>query len=119
MWEWIKEGIRFVAEPSPARAIVFSIIAGSMLTQFIKFQLPDWLTDKDHSRRVRLFSVAVTFAVCVALWPIGDTRSIKFAIAFTAAISAPTLYWLAVKVLYHFWPWLDTTLSARPEEKKP
>lgn len=118
MYEWMKYIVNFVALPSVGRAIVMALLAGIMLTQLIKFQLPDWLTDKEHSRRIRLFSCAVTLAVCYALWPAGDTQVVSLVISTVVGISSPTIYWLAVKVLYHFWPWMDTSLSARPEQGK-
>lgn len=118
MYEWLKYAFNFVALPSVGRAIVLALVAGIMLTQLIKFQLPDWLTDKEHSRRIRLFSCLVTLAVCYALWPNEDTQVTALVISAIVGVSSPTIYWLAVKVLYHYWPWLDSSLSARPDPGK-
>lgn len=118
MFEWVKYVMEFIATPSAGRAIALALLAGIMLTQLVKFQLPEWLSNKEHARRVRLFSVAVTLAVCYALWPLGEGALVVFIISAVVGISSPTIYWLAVKVLYHFWPWLDNTLSARPEQGK-
>lgn len=118
MFEWIRYVLEFIAAPSVGRAIAFSLLAGIMLTQLVKFQLPEWLSDKEHARRIRLFSCAVTLAVCYALWPAGEAPLIILVISAVVGISSPTIYWVAVKVLYHFWPWLDCTLSARPGQEK-
>jgi hypothetical protein len=114
MPDWIRQVLEFASHPSVGRAIVVAQLASMLLTQFVKFQLPEWLSDAAHARRVRLFAALVSMIVSMTLWPVDDTRVVKVVFAAVAAVASPTTYWLAVKVLYHFWPWLDTTLSARP-----
>lgn len=114
MHQWFTQIVEFVATASIGRAIVFSLLAGLALTQWVKFQFPDWLTDKQHSRYTRMFASLLTFAAFLALAPDTDKLSAICVMGLVMALGSPFLYWLIVKILYHFWPWLDDTLSARP-----
>jgi hypothetical protein len=114
MHEWFTQIVEFVADASIGRAIVFALLAGLALTQWVKFQFPDWLTDKQHARRTRTFASLVSFAAFVALAPDTDKLGVICVMGAVIGMGSPFVYWLVVKILYHFWPWLDDTLSARP-----
>lgn len=118
MHEWFQQIVDFVATASIGRGIVFAILAGGMLTQWIKFQFPDWLTDKQHTRWTRTAASILTMFVYVILSPDGMKPMATEVIGLVAGLASPTIYWLAVKCLYHFFPWMDNVLSARPEAKE-
>lgn len=115
LFQWL---VGFIAEPSIARALAFGLVSGVMLTQWVKFQLPDWLTNRAHANWVRLISTILAFATVLALWPNDSWRE---ALAFAAGtgLTTPFAYWLGVKMLYRFFPWTEDVISARPASKDP
>lgn len=117
MLAWFNALLAFIATASIARALAFGLISGMMLTQWVKFQLPDWLSDRDHARWVRTLSSLLTMATVLALWPYARYFD-AIALAFGAGLTTPFAYWLGVKALYHFFPWTETILSARPGSKR-
>lgn len=115
--DWIAQIMQFVALPSILRALVFGLLSGVMLTQWIKFQLPDWLSDATHARTVRVLSSLLTCLTVGALWPYPRHLGEMLALALGDGLATPFVYWLAVKALYHFLPWTEDVISARPSSK--
>jgi hypothetical protein len=105
--------LTFVSTESIGRAIVFALLGGIMLTQWLKFQMPDWTSDRMHKFVVRLLSTLLTGFLCWVLWP-EDSPWVRGAFSMIVGLASPTMYWLAVKGVYHFMPWTENVLSARP-----
>jgi hypothetical protein len=113
MHDWLRMVFDFLSVPSESRALLLAIFGGMMFTQWFKFQLPATLPDDDHARTVRTVSSIIGAFLCLALWPRHPHAS-AYAMAFISGISTPTAYWLMVRVLYHYVPWAEDVLSARP-----
>lgn len=110
LFQWVAQ---FIAVASVGRAIAFALISGVMLTQWVKFQLPDWLSNRAHANWVRLISSLLSASTVLVLWP--DSAWIEaVAVALGTGLSTPFAYWLGVKALYHFFPWTESVISARP-----
>lgn len=118
MLEWINQVVDFVARPSILRALVFGLLSGMMLTQWVKFQLPDWLSDAAHARIVRATSSLLAAAMALVLWPYHRHWVQAVAFALVCGLSTPFAYWIAVKALYKFAPWTEDVISARPSTPK-
>lgn len=115
MLDWI---VNFIAQASIARALAFGLVSGIMLTQWVKFQLPDWLSNRAHANGVRVISSLLTTATVRVLWPDAQ-HAVAWAMAIGAGLTTPFAYWLGVKLLYRYLPQAEDVLSARPEPKEP
>lgn len=110
--QWL---VGFIAAPSLARAVAFGLISGMMLTQWVKFQLPDWLSARAHANWVRLLASLLAASTTAALWPPSDDSIFAaVAICIGVGLTTPFAYWIGVKLLYRFFPWTESVLSARP-----
>jgi hypothetical protein len=113
MHEWLNQILAFVDAASTGRAICASLIAGVMATQWFKFLFPIWLNDKNHTLAVRILATFITTFIFLLMAP-PEKLPTTMAIAILVGLSSPTIYWLTVKVLYHYFPWTEDMLSARP-----
>lgn len=99
--------------PGALRALLVALVISWSLTQFIK--TAPWITRKPEPQRrtlTNLIAFALGFAPAWLLWP---ERGIVAGVLATAiGAASPTAYKLAVRTLYHFWPWLEPKLSAAP-----
>jgi len=101
---------RFIAEPSMTRAVV----AGSLLaisgTQWVKkWWLPNNWPDRKHKR------TTVLVAFLLGFWPTYALGGGLF-LALIVGFANPFLYTIGVKAAYHYFPWLEQKLSARPRK---
>lgn len=108
--------VGFISNASVARAIAFGLISGMMLTQWVKFQLPDWLSDHAHADLVRTLASLLTLVTVLVLWPT-PLDAVAWAVGVGCGLTTPFAYWLGVKCLYHFFPWTEDMISARPTPK--
>lgn len=115
MLDWI---VNFIAQASIARALAFGLVSGIMLTQWVKFQLPDWLSNRAHANWVRLIASALACATVRVLWPDGQTM-VAWAMAVGTGLTTPFAYWIGVKLLYRYLPGAEEVISARPTPKEP
>lgn len=110
---WFNAVEGFLLNPSVSRAVLAGFLVSFAVTQNIKkFWLPkDW-PDAKHKR----YTVAVAFVFgfwpVYALAPIPASESVLWAVM--VGFASPSVYTAAVKLLYHFWPFLEPKLSARP-----
>jgi hypothetical protein len=118
MHEWFNQIVGFVNIESVARAIAFAIIGGMALTQWIKFQFPEWLTDKQHIRSTRTSSSFMSFILCLIFLPNDMQLLLAASISMVVGLLVPAVYWVLAKVLYHYFPWMEDALSARPRAGK-
>ena len=81
-------------------------------TQAIKFQLSMNMTDEQHKKRVRLIAIVLGAIPTFVLWPIHTAASTIWALC--VGLASPAAYLSAMKILYHFFPWLENKVSARP-----
>lgn len=116
MLSWV---VAFIAAPSVARAVAFGLVSGMMLTQWVKFQLPDWLSNRAHANGVRLIASLLAAATVAMLWPAGESAWAAVAVCIGTGLTTPFAYWLGIKVLYRFFPWTEAVISARPSAPDP
>lgn len=116
--EWVFKVLGFLNNPTEARAIILAILAGLFFTQWVKFQLPEMWSDDLHKRITRAIGTLLTSGICCMLWPIGMSPWFVMAgFSLVTGLASPTIYWVAMKVIYRKWPWLNDMMSARPDAK--
>lgn len=115
----IAEGInRDFGHPTAIRALVIGFVCSIGLTQLLKFSPRlDSFTDRAAKWSIRLLAFFAAALPAWALWPEPGVPGIVIAIAL--GLIAPTLYTIAVRILVHFFPWLDDKVSARPQSEPP
>lgn len=104
--------VQFINIASIARSIVFGLLASLALTQFIKVTFPQRLPDTWHRVVTRGVAFLVAMGVCLFTWPVRTPDA--WAISLTTGLVSPVGYKVAVATLYHYVPWLEPYLSARP-----
>lgn len=101
------------------RTVVAAILAGLLcslaFTQALKKFGPDFDGLSDAALRwfIRASAFAFGFVPTFLLWP--QRGAPAWAFGFAIGVLAPTIYTIVVRVLVHFFPWLDGKISARPE----
>jgi hypothetical protein len=113
MIDTIKSAYQFIATlPPQFWAPVAGLLISWFGTQAIKFQLPDNLPDPRHRRAIRGAATLLGAIPTYALWPTHDATAAIWALL--VGLASPTLYVYAMRILYHFYPWLEGKMSARP-----
>lgn len=104
--------LAFLNTASVARSIAFGLIASMALTQGLKFLFPLAISDTLHRAITMFMAFFVGFIVCMTSWP--KTEDAVIAVSFTTGLVSPIAYKAATAVLYHYLPWIEPYLSARP-----
>lgn len=105
----------FLATPGPLRAVLFGLLLSWGGTQMAKFSPRlRCMALVDHRLATRLLAFALAYVPVAWLWP--GPWSVRLLAAVTTGLCAPMAYTIAVRAAYHFWPWLEPRLSARPSE---
>ena len=116
----------FLFQPSPLLAVLFGLALSFGGTQVIKRNR--WLVarffsdldDDSHRTVIRIIAFLLAWAPEAMLWPVPESLSLstalmtKFLAAGVTATCAPYIYKLAALIAFHFWPWLEPKVSARP-----
>lgn len=103
----------FLATPGALRAMAFALLLSWSGTQALKF-LPALRAMAPPAQRiaVRALAGALALAAVLAMWPAGWLE--RLLVGLTTALCSPAAYTIAVRVAYHFWPWLEPKMSATP-----
>lgn len=121
--EWFNN---FLSNPSPLLAVLFGLSLSFGGTQIIKRNaklVRRWFADLDddtHRTVIRLIAFLLAWVPVALLWPVPENATlsagltIKFLAAGVTATCAPYIYKLFSLILFHFWPWLEPKMSARP-----
>lgn len=85
-------------------------------TQYIKFQYDINTPDADHKRKVRRTAFLLGAIPAFILWPTHAWDQLaKVALyAILVGLASPTVYMAVIKTITHFFPWIDSKVSARP-----
>jgi hypothetical protein len=96
------------------RALVVGFVVSIGLTQLHKFS-PKLEGFSPHQLRwsLRALAFGAAFLPTWALWPEPGLSGVLVGIAL--GLVAPATYTVVVRVLTHFFPWLDGAVSARPK----
>ena len=119
MEKYIQMVETFLVQPSASRAVLFGLIAAWCGTHVIKRNskmLRRWLDELDddsHRVVVRCLAFLMAWVPVALLWP-AESLTERFLAAGVTAISAPYAYSLFTTIAFHFWPWLEPKMSARP-----
>lgn len=113
MPDWIQTIVGWLAN-AELRAVLAGLIISWNVTQLVK-GAPSLVSLDDVARRwwTRLIAFAFGFAPTLALWPGSNAEAIT--VAATIGLSSPTVYTIAARVLYHYFPWLEDRMSAAPK----
>lgn len=126
--EWFNN---FLFHPSPLLAVLFGLALSFGGTQIIKRNaklVRRWFADLDddtHRTVIRLIAFLLAWVPVALLWPVPENATlsagltIKFLAAGVTATCAPYIYKLATLIAFHFWPWLEPKMSARPAQGEP
>lgn len=114
---WIVEAVQdvnaFLTTATPVRAVLAGWLVSWAATQAIKFAPALQTLPSDlHRAYTRLIAFDLAAVTTGLLWP-GEFGG-KLLSAALVGWFAPTAYAVLARVLYHFFPWLETRLSARP-----
>lgn len=97
-------------------AQVYATAAGLVFswcgTQTLKFRIPKTLSDDEHKFRVRAMAFGLAFVPAFGLWPSHDLKALIW--CALVGICAPIAYIGVMRALYHFFPWMEKKMSARP-----
>lgn len=69
-----------------------------------------------------LMALPLGFVATFFTLPIEGRLALRAVIAAAVGLTAPAVYSLTIRVLYHFWPWMETKISQqppKPEDPKP
>ncbi len=109
-----------------AIGVIGGLLFSWAATQRVKFMLPTtWSTAKFKSV-TRTVATLTAFGFCYGLWEAIDhmrsdpssERPLAIIISIGCALASPLIYTLTLKVVEHFFPWIDNIMSARPENPK-
>ena len=95
---------------------LLAIVSSMLFTQWVKFQYASWLTVERHKQVTRVIASAIAFLAYGLMDETGNVRNI-IVIGLLCAWASPTAYWIAMKLLYHFFPSMESVLSGKPQEK--
>lgn len=118
-FEWIAHAVHetnaFLSTPSALRAVLFGLLLSWSTSQVLKF-LPSLMamSDPTHKVVVRWLAFCLAYFPVVMLWP-GSFAERMLAGVITG-LCAPTAYALLARALYHFFPWLEARMSAKPQD---
>lgn len=95
------------------RAVLVALIISWNGTQLIK-SCPSLISLPDIRRRAltRLIAFLLAAVPAIALWPGSMTERLSVAIA--VGLAAPAIYTYGARALYHYFPWLEPKMSAKP-----
>jgi hypothetical protein len=116
---WVNRLNVWLAQPSPLRAIFFALVGSALVTQVLKFYLPQRFTNLAHKRATRLLAAAISAITCFVLWPVASTcqaddLAARSVISLLVGGASPTLYAVTAGWAYSRWPLAEKILSARP-----
>lgn len=98
-----------------AVSFLLSVVGSIAATQLLKYPLHYIGTSPPfHAFLTRLMCATIAFVLAVTTWP----NDFRWQWAFTLAVSAPALYWIALQVLYWKWPALAQKFSAQKNDPK-
>lgn len=86
----------------PTATILLSWVFGGAAAQFLKFPLSQWVGQPWFDWLVRLVAVTATFGFAHIL-----SGNIAGPLEAGAALSQPCAYWLSLRVIRRFWPWME------------
>ena len=94
------------------------------LTQRVKFMLPDTWSDKKLTSITRAVATLSAFAFCYGLWEAIDgmradpktEKPLALIVSIGIAIASPIIYTIVMRIVVHFFPWIDAHVSVRPKQ---
>lgn len=103
-------------QPTAVRALIAGLVCSWGLTQLLKFvpHLKQY-SDQDFRWLVRTLAFCLGALPTMLLWPVTDGLVASLVMAIVVGIVAPIAYTVGIRIVVHFWPWLDGHVSARPD----
>lgn len=102
------------------RTVVAALLAGLLcslaFTQALKKLGPEFNNLSDNALRwfIRVSAFVFGFLPTYLLWPQRGAPAVAF--GFVIGMLAPSIYTIVIRVAVHFFPWLDSKMSARPNQ---
>jgi hypothetical protein len=107
----VLDAMALLLSNAPAMSVLFGLIVSVAGTQYLKFRIPVPAPLQDEYRWfVRMLSLPLGFVPVFCTWPSPN----RAWVALCVGLGAPTIYKVAVAILYWKWPALEARLSARP-----
>lgn len=117
--EWFNS---FLTQPSPLRAVMFGLLLSWGGTQYLKKRglelMRRWLDeldDESHRTVIRAIAFMLAWTPVYLMWPAIEITERALAAGVTA-VCAPYAYSFFTAIAFHFFPWLEPKLSARPKD---
>lgn len=114
--EWLDRLVESLAR-ADIRAIVIALVVSWNGTQLVK-HCPSLtgLSEKHRRFGTRILAFVLGFLPAFMLYPIGAGAGERFWVAIAVGLASPAIYTYAARALYHFFPWLEPKMSARPKK---
>ncbi len=109
------QAVNLLLREGAALSLILGYICAIGGTQFVKrletVNLKKW--------GIRLWlALPLGFLGTVVTLPPEGRLGVRLFIALAVGLTAPLVYSVGVRVLFHFWPWLEPKLSAQPVPPK-
>lgn len=112
-----------IAYPEAA-GVIGGLLASWAMTQWVKFLLPDTWPERTFKAVTRAIATVSAFGFCYGLWEAIDymrhdpsnERPLAVMVSIGCAFASPILYTITMRVVVHFFPWVDAKISARPKQ---
>lgn len=98
---WAGAGDQAITAMGPTVAIALALLGGFGVTQFLKFLIAEFVTDRWRAFVIRLVAVVSTW--CFAHSIGGLPTGVELVVAFSTLF----VYWLVQTTLWHYFPWLE------------
>ena len=111
--DYIRLGVSILGCHADVRAFLVAILLAINVTQWLKFEFPASWSDHNHRAVTRGSATLIGTVACFVLW---DSHGLPaFIYSLTAGVMSPTVYTVAVRILYWKWNQLNRVFSARPD----
>lgn len=99
--------------PSGLWPLVLAMIGSGLLTQRVKFYVPQTWPARLRSLAAQGVAFMSALGIVLALWP----TPTGLAAGFCIGLASPTVYAITVRVVGRKWPWIRDLLSQDPEAR--
>jgi len=120
----IQWAVNLALQYPEAVGVAGGLIFSWAFTQRVKFELPPTWSDYKAKAITRAVATVSAFLFCYGLWEAIDhmrddpksERLLALVVSLGVSVASPIAYTIVMRITVHFFPWLDSHVSARPSE---
>lgn len=111
---WLAIVESYLVGHTAMKALVAGFVTSWCVTQGGKYHPAiAHMSDAAARRWTRAIAFVTAFGPVAYLWPLPGAE--RWVIAVMIGVASPVAYTILVRVVGHFWPWLEQHASARPQ----